>query len=33
VCAALAGDTPVDDAARTALTTIARWTVDGLLAR
>jgi hypothetical protein len=33
VCAALAGDTPVDDAARTALTTLAQWTVDGLLAR
>jgi hypothetical protein len=33
VCAALAGDAGVDDAARTALTAIAQWTVDGLLAR
>jgi hypothetical protein len=33
VCAALAGDSAVDDAARTALKTIAQWTVDGLLAR
>jgi hypothetical protein len=33
VCAALAGDAPVGEAARTALTAIAQWTVDGLLAR
>lgn len=33
VCAALAGDAPVDDAARAALKTIAQWTVDDLLAR